>query len=166
LESYLIRTKLDQAELTGCCIDRWHLEDVDLSKVECRYVFTQFNHATKSPSARYPATGDLQPGELSRRNTKDSLTIEVRFLEAPNWEVIVFTLAQVELGCRDIQLTIKSYEFTEGHYVLRLLPSRLVNTKLLSQRILQLYPRYLTVLSLIVQQSWICWKLRRIRISR
>jgi uncharacterized protein YjbI with pentapeptide repeats len=54
LETYLIRTKLEGAELTGCCIHGWHLEEVDLSTVNCRYLFTQFNYATKSPSYRYP----------------------------------------------------------------------------------------------------------------
>lgn len=140
LESYLIGTKLDQAELTGCCIHNWHLENVDFSKVECLYVFTQFNYATKTPSDRYPVTGNLQPGELGRKNTQDSLTIEVQFIDAPNWEVLVFTLTQVKLEYPNIELTIKSYEITEGKYVLWLSASRWINTKLLSQRILKLYP--------------------------
>lgn len=140
LESYLIGTKLDQTELTGCCIHNWHLENVDLMKVECRYIFTQFNYTTKTPSDRYPATGTLQPGELGRQNTKDSLTIEVQFIDIPNWEVLVFTLTQVELEYPNIELTIKSYEMTQGKYVLWLSASRLINKKRLSQRILELYP--------------------------
>jgi uncharacterized protein YjbI with pentapeptide repeats len=140
LESSLIRTQLDRTELTGCCIYSWHLDDVDLSQVECRYVFTKFDHATKSPSDRYPPVGNLQPGQLSRENTTDSLTVEVWFRQAPNWEVLVFAIAQVQLECPDIQLTIKSYEVTGRQYVLRLSVNRLVNTKLLSQRILEVYP--------------------------
>ena len=140
LESYLIGTKLDGAQLTGCCIQGWHLEDVDLSKVECRYVFTEFNYATKSFCTRYPAVGDLQPGELGRENSEDNLTIEVRFIDAPTWDVLLFTLTQVELEFSDLKLTIKSYEHLEEEYILRLSASRLVNPKLLSQRILQLYP--------------------------
>lgn len=143
LESYLIRTKLNGAQLTGACIHNWHLEDVDLSEVKCRYVFTQFNYSTKSPSDRYPTTGDLQPGQLNRENDQDRLTINIRLIDAPNWEVLVFTLTQVELECRDMQLKIKSYQQIEGQYVLRLLVNRLVNTKLVSQRILQLYPEIL-----------------------
>jgi len=141
LESYFIRTKLDQAELTGCCIQGWHLEEVDLSRVKCSYVFTQFNHATKSPCDRYPISGNLSPGQLGRENPEDSFLIEVQFTEAPNWEVLVFTLTEVELHCPNLQLTIKSYEFRSGQYMLRLSTSRLVNAKLLSQRILQLYPK-------------------------
>ena len=140
IESYLIRTKLDGAELTGCCIYNWHLEDVDLSKVECRYVFTQFDYATKRPSDRYPAVGNLQPGQLTFDNIEDKSTVEVRFKDAPNWEVLVFTLTQVELNCPDLRLTLKSYELRDGQYLLRLSASRLVNTKLVSQCILQLYP--------------------------
>ncbi len=139
LKSYLIGTKLDQAELTGCCIHSWHLEDVDLSKVECLYVFTRFNYATKTPSDRYPATGNLQPGELGCKHTKDR-TIEVRFIDAPNWEVLVFTLTQVEIEYPNIQLTIKSYEISQGQYVLWLSASQPIDTKRLSQRILELYP--------------------------
>lgn len=143
LKSYLIRTKLEGAQLTGCCIYNWYLEDVDLSEVECRYVFTQFNYATKSPSDRYPTTADLQPGQLSQHNAPDALIINVRFQDAPNWQVLAFTLTQVELECQNIQLTIKSYELREEQYLLRLSVNRLVNIKLLSQRILQLYPEIL-----------------------
>jgi hypothetical protein len=113
---------------------------VDLSKVECRYVFTRFNHTTKSKCDRYPVNGNLQPGQLANESVEDHLTIEVRFTDAPNWEVLVFTLTQVELECQNIQLTIKSYELIEGQYVLRLSVNRLIKTKVLSQRILQLYP--------------------------
>jgi uncharacterized protein YjbI with pentapeptide repeats len=141
LESYLIRTKLEGTKLTGCCIHSWRLEEVDLSKVECYYVFNQFNFATKSKSERYPPIGDLQPGELSRPNTADSLTIEIQFPDAPNWEVLVFTLAQVELDYAKIKLTIDSYELTQGQYLLRLSANNLVNAQLISQRILQLYPQ-------------------------
>ncbi len=143
LESYLIRTKLEGTKLTGCCIHSWRLEDVDLSKVECHYVFTKFNFASKSKSDRYPAAGDLQPGELACQNTADSLTIEIQFKDAPNLEVMVFTLAQVELDYSDVKLTIDSYELTQKQYLLRLSASRLVNAQLLSQRILQLYPQML-----------------------
>jgi len=143
LESYLIRTKVDGADVTGCCIHNWHLEDVDLSKVECRYVFTRFNYATKSPSDRYPTTGDLRVGQLGGETAEEGLTVAVRFTEAPNWEALVFTLTQVELECQNIQLTIKSYELMEGQYVLRLSVNRLVKTNVLSLRILQLYPEML-----------------------
>lgn len=143
LESYLIRTQLDRAELTGCCIYGWHLEDIDLSQVECRYLFTKFDYASKSPSDRYPPVGNLPPGQLSRENTTESLTVEVRFQDAPNWEVVVFAIAQVQLECPNLQLTLKSYQVSGKQYVLRLSVNRLVNTKLLSQRILELYPELL-----------------------
>jgi hypothetical protein len=141
LESHLIRTKLEGTKLTGCCTYSWRLEEVDLSKVECHYLFTQFNFATKSKSERYPPIGDLQPGELVRHNTADSLTIEVLFSDPPNWEVLVFTLAQVELDYSQIKLTIDSYALIQGQYLLRLSASKLVNAQLMSQRILQLYPQ-------------------------
>jgi uncharacterized protein YjbI with pentapeptide repeats len=140
LESYLIRTKLDRTEMTGCCIYHWHLEEVDLSNVECRYVFTGFDYSTKSPSDRYPSKGDLPPGALNRKNTEDQLTVTVPLIEAPNWEALVFTLTQVELESPNLQLTLKSYEARSGQYLLRLSVNRLINTKLISQRIVQLYP--------------------------
>ncbi|HEY9600670.1 MAG TPA: low-complexity protein, partial [Allocoleopsis sp.] len=68
---------------------------------------------------------------------------EVRFQDAPNWEVLVFAIAQVQLECPDLQLMLKSYQVTGKQYVLRLSVNRLVNTKLLSQRILELYPELL-----------------------
>jgi uncharacterized protein YjbI with pentapeptide repeats len=140
LESYLIRTKLDQAQLTGCCIYRWHTEDVDLSKVECRYVFTGFDYSSKSPSDRYPTTGDLPPGAQAFENSEDGLTVEVHFSDAPNWEVLAFTLTQVELECPNVQLTLHTYELRSEQYVVRLSSNRWVNTKLISQRILERYP--------------------------
>jgi hypothetical protein len=54
--------------------------------------------------------------------------------------VLLFTLTQVELECINLQLAIKSYETADGQYLLRLSTSRLVNTKVLSQRIFELYP--------------------------
>jgi len=154
LKSYLIRTKLEGAQLTGCCIHNWYLEDVDLSEVECSYVFTQFNYTTKSPSQRYPTTGDLQPGQLSQHNAPDALIINVRFQDAPNWSVLAFTLTQVELECQNIQLTIKSYELIEEQYLLRLSVNRIVNIKILSQRILQLYPEILQRFLVHRQSIW------------
>lgn len=143
MESYLIRTQLDWAELTGCCIHGWHLEDVDLSHVKCRYVFTQYDYSSKSPSDRYPRLGDLPPGALSPKHTEGELTVDVYFSDAPNWEVLVFTLAQVELECLNLELTLESYEHKKEHYVLRLLTNRLVNTEPITQRIMELYPEVL-----------------------
>lgn len=124
-------------------VREWRLEEMDLSHVECRYVFTGFDYSTKSPSDRYPATGDLPPAGLERKNTENRLTIPVSFLEAPNWEALVFTLTQVELESPNLQLTLQSYEVKSGKYVLRLSANRLVNTKLISQRIVQVYPEML-----------------------
>lgn len=143
LKSYLIKTKLEGTNLTGCCIDNWYLEDVDLSEVECRYVFTGFNYTTKSPSDRYPAVGDLPPGQLGRHNSPESLTLEVWFKVAPNWQVLALTLKQVELQCHNLRLTIESYTLIEAQYLLQLSVNRAVNTTILSQRILQVYPEIL-----------------------
>jgi hypothetical protein len=105
----------------------------------------------------------LLPGQLSRENTEDICLIEVELTQAPNWEVLVFTLAEVELHSPNLQLTIKSYEVRSGQYMLRLSASRLVNAKLLNQRILQLYPKMFerfmaqrqTILSLLeVKGNW------------
>nr|WP_277879341.1 pentapeptide repeat-containing protein [Coleofasciculus sp. FACHB-712] len=150
LESHLIRTNLDQAQLTGCCISNWHLEDVDLSKVECRYVFTRFNYATKKPTERFPIGRDFEPGEFGKDDStgdaegaEGATTIEVFLKEAPNWEALVFTLAQVQLDSPDLQLSIKSYQPQEEQYLLKLASSHFVNAKTLSQRVLQIYPEML-----------------------
>ncbi|HBY80519.1 MAG TPA: low-complexity protein, partial [Cyanobacteria bacterium UBA11148] len=141
LESYLIRTQLDRAELTGCCIHNWHLEDVDLSNVNCRYLFTQFNHTTNSPSDRYPVIGNLLPGDFTLKNTTNKLTLEIEFQHHPNWEVLVFTLLQLEGEWSDLKLKIESYECRFGHYCLRLSANPVVKPQRLHQRILQLYPQ-------------------------
>jgi uncharacterized protein YjbI with pentapeptide repeats len=143
IESYLIQTNVTGAELTGCCIHSWHLEDVDLSRVQCKYIFTGFDYTSQKPSDRYPAKGELSPGALGHKNSDERLIIDVWFREAPNWEVLVFTLTQVELECPNIQLTLKSYEFKFEQYLLHLSVNRLVNTQIISQRILQLYPKLL-----------------------
>ncbi len=143
LESHLIRTQLDRAEMTGCCIHKWHLEDVDLSDVDCQYVFRGFDYSSKQPCDRYPSTGELPLGALSEGHLEEGLTIEVNFREPPNWEALVFILTQIELECCDLQLIPKSYQFKSEQCVLRLSTNRWVNAKLISQRILQLYPQML-----------------------
>jgi hypothetical protein len=58
----------------------------------------------------------------------------------PRWEVLAITITRLELECNNLQLQVKSYEAQETGYFLRLQGSRLINSKILSQRILQLYP--------------------------
>ena len=140
LESHLIRTNLDGAQMTGCCIANWHLEETDFSKVHCRYVFTQFDYTTKNPTERYPVGRDLETGELGRHCQEDGALLEVHFTEAPNWEAFAFTLAQIDREGDGLGLTIKSYESSDEHCLVRLKANRLVNAKLLSRRIFQLYP--------------------------
>jgi uncharacterized protein YjbI with pentapeptide repeats len=140
LGSHLIRTNLENAQMTGCCIYNWHTEDVDLSNVNCKYVFTQFNYITKQPADRYPIGRDLKPGELAEQYEQDSSVIEVYFTEEPNWEALVFTLVQIELEGHELKLTIKSYERVEDNYLVRLTANHMVNSKTLSRRVFQLYP--------------------------
>lgn len=151
LKSYLIRTKLEGTKLTGCCIDNWYLEEVDLSEVECRYLFRGFNYTTKTPSDRDPAVGDLPPGQLCRHNAPDRLILEVWFKDAPNWQVFAFTLNQVELECQNLQLKIESYTLMESQYLLQLSVNRAVNKKVLIQRLLEVYPEILQ--RFVVQQQ-------------
>lgn len=140
LESHLIRTNLDGAQMTGCCIANWHVEETDFSKINCRYVFTQFNYTTKSPTDRYPAGRELEPGELGRQYDEDNAVIEVHLTEAPNWEALAFTLTQIAREGNGLTLTIKSYESSDDHSLIRLKANRTVNAKLLSRRFFQLYP--------------------------
>lgn len=140
LESHLIRTNLDGAEMTGCCLYNWHIEDLDLSKVNCRYVFTHFDYSTKSPTNRYPMGREFEPGEIGQKYQEDNSIVDVYFTEVPNWEALVFTLAQVELEIEELSLTIKSYEPAEDNYLVRLTINRTVNTKIVARRIFQLYP--------------------------
>jgi len=143
LESHLIRTNLDAAQMTGCCIYNWHIEDLDFAKVKCRYVFTQFDYATKRPTTRYPAQREMEAGELGQHYQNNGTAIEVYLTEVPNWEALIFTLAQVELEGDALNLTIKAYEPAEDNYLVRLTSSRVVNAKLLARRIFQLYPKIL-----------------------
>ncbi|HEY9616671.1 MAG TPA: pentapeptide repeat-containing protein [Microcoleaceae cyanobacterium] len=140
LESHLIRTNLDGAQMTGCCIYNWHTEDLDLSKVNCHYIYTHFDHSAKKPTDRYPIDRDLEPGELGRRTDQNSAIVEVYFTEPPNWETLAFTLAQIELESEDLHLTVRAYDTVEDNYLLKLAANRLVNAKALSRRIFQLYP--------------------------
>lgn len=140
MEAHLIRTNLDGVQMTGCCICNWHIEDLDLSKVNCRYVFTQFNYHTKSPTERFPAERELEPGELGQQYVQDDAAIELYFTDLPNWEALVFTLAQLELESQELNLVIKSYEAVEDNYLVRLTANRLVNAKVLARRVFQLYP--------------------------
>ncbi|MCL1471058.1 pentapeptide repeat-containing protein [Argonema antarcticum] len=143
MESHLIRTNLERAQMTGVCIENWHIEDVDLSKVECRYFFTQFNHATKSPNQRYPVGRDLEPGELAKEYREDSSNIEIDLTEEPNWSALIFTITKMEQDSPELTLTIKSFESMAGQYLLRLASNRLLNAKIVRSRFLQIYPQML-----------------------
>lgn len=151
LESHLIRTNLEDTQMTGCCIYNWHIEDLDLTKANCRYVYTQFNYTTKKPTDRYPADRDLEPGELGRQYQEESSVVEVQFREPPHWEALVFTLTQVGQEGHELNLTLKSYEPAEDSHLVRLTTNRLVNGKLIAQRISQLYPEILR--RFLVQRS-------------
>ncbi|HEY9894326.1 MAG TPA: pentapeptide repeat-containing protein [Candidatus Sericytochromatia bacterium] len=143
LESHLIRTNLDGAQMTGCCIANWHLENTDCSKINSRYVFTGFDYTTKSPADRYPVGRDLEAGELERHYQQDNAVIAVYFTEAPNWEALAFTLAQLDLEGDSLGLTIKAYEPSEDNYLVQLKATRLVDAKALTRRIFQVYPKIL-----------------------
>jgi uncharacterized protein YjbI with pentapeptide repeats len=140
IECRLIRTNLEGTQLTGCCIQNWQVQDVDLSKVDCRYVFTQFEYAAKVPGNRFPIDRDFQLGELGRQYQQGSSVLEVCFTEAINWEAVVFTVARVELESCELKLNIQCFESNGEQHLLRLKANRLVNGKILSDRILELYP--------------------------
>ena len=152
LESRLIRTILDGAKLTGACVQNWKIEGVDFSKVECRYLWRQFNFTTKSPASRYPAERDFEPGEMGREYEENSTTIEVWFTEAPNWEVLVLTLAELQQENRELHLNVESYVPMDHGYLLRLLASHMVNGKIIAEQILNLYPEVKERLSLCRHQ--------------
>jgi uncharacterized protein YjbI with pentapeptide repeats len=140
LETRLIRTILDGANLTGACIQNWKIEGVDLSKVVCRYLWRQFNFTTKSPASRYPLDRNFEPGELGQEYKESSTTIEVLFPEAPNWEVLILTLAELQQENLELHLTIESYMPMDHQYLLRLLANHVVNAKIIAEQILNLYP--------------------------
>jgi uncharacterized protein YjbI with pentapeptide repeats len=140
LESHLIRTILDGAKMTGCCIYNWHIEEIDFSKVQCRFVYTHFNYNTKSSIDRYPVGRDFEPGELGQQYQEDSFAIDIYFTEPINWQALVFTLAQIELENLELSLTIKSFESSEDNYILKVATSRPVNAKILTRRVFQIYP--------------------------
>ncbi|MBE9161061.1 pentapeptide repeat-containing protein [Tychonema sp. LEGE 06208] len=140
IECRLIRTSLEGAQLTGCCIQNWQVQDVDLSKVDCGYVFTQFDYAAKVAANRFPAARDFESGELGRQNQEESSIVEVYFADFPNWEALVFTVRRVELESWQLQLNVQFFESAGEQNLLRLSANRLVNGKILGDRILALYP--------------------------
>jgi hypothetical protein len=60
--------------------------------------------------------------------------------ESPNWEALVFTLRRVELESRELKLNVQFFESAGEQNLLRLSANRLVNGKILGDRILELYP--------------------------
>ncbi|MBD1812529.1 low-complexity protein, partial [Microcoleus sp. FACHB-DQ6] len=134
------RTNLEGAQLTGCCIQNWQVQDVDLSKVDCRYVFTQFDYTAKVAANRLPVDRDFESGELGRQHQEESSIVEVGFAESPNWEALVFTVRRVELESRELKLNVQFFESAGEQHLLRLSANRLVNGKILGDRILALYP--------------------------
>ncbi|WP_293299011.1 MULTISPECIES: pentapeptide repeat-containing protein, partial [unclassified Microcoleus] len=141
IECHLIRTNLEGAQLTGCCIQNWQVQDVDLSKVNCRYVFTDFDYTAKVAANRFPVDRDFESGELGRQHQQqESSIVEVCFAQSPNWEALVFTVRQVELESYELRLTVHFFESAGEQNLLRLSANRLVNGKILGDRILALYP--------------------------
>ncbi len=140
LESHLIHTTFDGAILTGCCIYNWHPESVDFSKVQCRYLYTQFNHTEKKPTDRVPEGRDFEPGEMGTYYQDDHTGVDLYFTESVNWEVLAFTLVQVAAEEPGLTLQIKSYEPVEDNFWVKLSANRTVNSKVLARRVFQLYP--------------------------
>ncbi|MEO6862397.1 MAG: pentapeptide repeat-containing protein, partial [Microcoleus sp.] len=140
IECRLIRTNLEGAQLTGCCIQNWQVQDVDLSKVDCRYVFTEFDYTAKVAANRFPVDRDFESGELGRQHPEESSTVELCFAESPNWEALVFTVRRVELESWQLELKVLFFESAGEQNLLRLSANRLVNGKILGDRILALYP--------------------------
>jgi hypothetical protein len=140
LESHLIQTTLDGAILTGCCIYNWHPESVDFSKVQCRYLYTQFNHTEKKPTDRVPQGREFEPGEMSAYYQDDHTGVDLYFTETVNWEVLAFTLVQVAAEEPGLILKVKSYEPVEDNYWVKLSANRTVNSKAMARRVFQLYP--------------------------
>jgi len=141
LQTQLVHTNLDKANITGCCIYNWQLEDVDLSTVKCAYVFTQFNPTQKEPCDRLPVGRDFAPGELDKHFQTDRSLVDLYFTEAVNWESVVYTLAQLEVEEQGLSLTIKGFEPVDDNVVIKLATSRPVNGKQLTQRFFQVYNR-------------------------
>uniref|UniRef100_A0ACD5GW57 Uncharacterized protein n=1 Tax=Desertifilum tharense IPPAS B-1220 TaxID=1781255 RepID=A0ACD5GW57_9CYAN len=81
----------------------------------------------------------FEPGELGREYKENSTTIEVLFAENPNWEILVFVLAKLEQENRELSLKVQSFMPQENHFLLRLSANYLVNSKILGERILELY---------------------------
>jgi len=140
LESHLIHTTFDGAILTGCCIYNWHPESVDFSKVQCRYLYTQFNHTEKKPTDRVPEGRDFEPGEMGTYYQDDHTGVDLYFTESVNWEVLAFTLVQVAAEEPGLILKVKFYELAEDNYWVKLSANRTVNSKVLARRVFQLYP--------------------------
>jgi uncharacterized protein YjbI with pentapeptide repeats len=140
IECRLIRTNLEGAQLTGCCIQNWQVQDVDLSKVDCRYFFTKFDYTAKVAANRFPVDRDFESGELGRQHQQESSIVEVCFAQSLNWEALVFTLRRVELESCELQLNVQFFESAGEQNLLRLSANRLVNGKILGARILALYP--------------------------
>jgi hypothetical protein len=140
IECRLIRTNVEGAQLTGCCIQNWQVQDVDLSRVDCHYVFTQFDYTAKVAANRFPVDRDFESGELGRQHQEDSSIVKVCFAEFPNWEALVFTVRRVELESYALKLNVQFFEAAGKHNLLRLSANRLVNGKILGDRILELYP--------------------------
>lgn len=139
LESTLIRVNLERSQMTGCCIYNWQLEDVDLAQIDCDYVFTHFNYATKRPTERYPIDRNLNPGELAQQYHEDSYQIKINFKESPNWEALIFSIAKLEQDFPHLKFTIKSFESVTGSYLLKLLCNRTVNSKNLRSHLAKIY---------------------------
>lgn len=140
IESRLIRTNLEGAKLTGCCIYNWQKSEVELNKVECEYVYTDFDYTNKKPKNRYPSDRNFLPGELAQDSPEDSQLIPVEFTEYPNWEALVYTLVKVEQESHELELSIQGFETQPDSFLLYVRANYLVNAKLLSQHILKSYP--------------------------
>ncbi|MCZ0899400.1 low-complexity protein, partial [Microcoleus sp. HI-ES] len=87
-----------------------------------------------------PSDRDFESGELGRQLQEESSIVEVGFAEPPNWEALVFTVRRVELESRELKLNVQFFESAGEQHLLRLTANRLVNGKILGDRILALYP--------------------------
>src|SRR4028119_126223 len=98
------------------------------------------DYTTKVAANRFPVDRDFEPGELGGQHQEDSSIVNVCFAEFPNWEALVFTVRRVELESYALKLNVQFFESAGKQSLLRLSANRLVNGKILGDRILELYP--------------------------
>jgi uncharacterized protein YjbI with pentapeptide repeats len=103
---HAIATNLQQAQLTGACIEAWNIDSTTiLDDVVCDYVYLR-HHLQE----RRPSSGDFAPGDFAELFQEIIHTLDLLFRDGLDQKAFNYSLHQLQVENDDLEMSIQSLE--------------------------------------------------------